>query len=177
MLRSLTSMSFQYARNAKPESFLTNWLHWLSDMFVTVRIGKIFWLMSLRKQSFLWFAVWLCESCGRWSVMGGSAGPAKKGSSEQMSEAQKQATDQKWGNCKTRWKSLILLKKRCSYDQVVMQQDSTLSTTSIVFWWILFTLCTEISSQIVVEWIIVQLIWLFVVIILWNDIFTSTRTD
>ena len=52
MLRSLTSMSFQYARNAKPESFLTNWLHWLSDMFVTVRIGKIFWLMSLRKQSF-----------------------------------------------------------------------------------------------------------------------------
>ena len=119
MLHSLTSMSFQYARNAKPESFLTNWLHWLSDMFVTVRIGKIFWLMSLRKQSFFSeiFAqcecvslctVWLCESCGRWSVMGGSAGPAKKGSSEQTSEAQKQATDQKWGNCKTRWKSLIL---------------------------------------------------------------------
>ena len=52
MLHSLTSMSFQYARNAKPESFLTNWLHWLSDMFVTVRIGKIFWLMSLRKQFF-----------------------------------------------------------------------------------------------------------------------------
>ena len=44
-------MSFQYARNAKPESFLTNWLHWLSDMFVTVRIGKIFWLMSLRRKS------------------------------------------------------------------------------------------------------------------------------
>ena len=59
--------------------------------------------------------------------------------------------------------AIFLLKKRCCYDQVVMQQDSTLSTTSIVFWWILFTLCTEISSQIVVEWIIVQLIWLFVV--------------
>ena len=59
--------------------------------------------------------------------------------------------------------AIFLLKRRCCYDQVVMQQDSTLSTTSIVFWWILFTLCTEISSQIVVEWIIVQLIWLFVV--------------
>ena len=127
-------MSFQYARNAKPESFLTNWLHWLSDMFVTVRIGKIFWLMSLRKQLFsVIFAqcdcvslctVWLCESlqcesCGRWSVMGGSAGPAKKGSSEQMSEAQKQATDQKWENCKTRWKSLIL-PFFCSRGGVVM---------------------------------------------------------
>ena len=32
--------------------------------------------------------------------MGGSAGPAKKGSSEQTSEAQKQATDQKWETAK-----------------------------------------------------------------------------
>ena len=47
---SLTSMSFQYARNANPESFLTNWFHWVADMSVTVRIGKIFWLMSLKNK-------------------------------------------------------------------------------------------------------------------------------
>ena len=152
MLRSLTSMSFQYARNANPESFLTNWLHWLSDMFVTVRIGKIFWLMSLRKQSFFsnLCTVWLCESLHSVTVwvMREVIGNGWERRSGQKRELRANERSPKTGNRPKMGKlqnqvnqvkqvekseiAIFLLKKRCCYDQVVMQQDSRLSTTSIL---------------------------------------------
>ena len=98
-------------------------------MSVTVRIGKIFWLMSLRKKvikhlnwnkTMAGMISWCfladscnlqarCESWERWLVMGGSGGPSKKGSWEQTSEAQKweqqaengrNRPDQKWETAK-----------------------------------------------------------------------------
>ena len=179
MLRSLTSMSFQYARNANPESFLTNWLHWLSDMFVTVRIGKIFWLMSLRKQSFFsnLCTVWLCESLHSVTVwvMREVIGNGWERRSGQKRELRANERSPKTGNRPKMGKLQNQVEKSdfviflCPRRGVVMIKwwcNKIVDFQQLAFcWWILLTFCTEISfsSQIVVEWIIVQLIWLFVV--------------